>query len=580
MAKKQLEVKSKLTPKTEKTLPELIQEAEAIELNPKLDFNQTVKLNKIRQLIQSNVGAILGSVIKSVDKSVLQIELEPQEELTRSVQLLEQVDNIQLSPYMRHAMQWVYDEIISNGNLKVEYNDGSTQQLNYFKDRYSKLKLKNESTRLLISEILPHLTKEMFDSMMSIISMWQNEGQHLSYNSFITQLPFDTDSDNPAQHSNNLTLRLLRNKDIKVSHFDCLTFGFIPVIRYENDEQKNENEMDLSQLFAEGKTTLLPFEDFNRDLISDLQKHTINLEPSESAEILKIFSDNDLFVQLLEKLLKAIETTLKQSPEINSNIEAMIQESEDEFMEIVTDDHTQESNFQSVKARIFEGLFEISEVDEQEVTKVINQLKSVEIAYDQMELQIMSKFKGPPELDLIRGISRYQLLTIIDELESRLKQRAKSSVESSEPLIKFQYTKHLAKNQTVSSEIQELPLLDSLNNINFGDGLIDTNILNFKSVQQVLSDLNKQLGHSIEVAKSNNSKSILDTFLVIIANPNIGNRQLFIPRNRVKRFTTDSTNGIQKGDIEIDLNAKDRLFLREVDGEIKAVFMGNPDYHR
>jgi hypothetical protein len=135
-------------------------------------------------------------------------------------------------------------------------------------------------------------------------------------------------------------------------------------------------------------------------------------------------------------------------------------------------------------------------------------------------------------------------------------------------------------NSPESPTNADLATLDNYDNINFETAYVDPQLLKFKSVQELLSNLNKQLNLTMEVAKSNNSTSILDTFLVIIANPTIANRQLFIPRSKVKRFTSDSTNGIQKGDIEIDINAKDRLFLREVDGEIKAIFMGNPDYHK
>jgi hypothetical protein len=52
-----------------------------------------------------------------------------------------------------------------------------------------------------------------------------------------------------------------------------------------------------------------------------------------------------------------------------------------------------------------------------------------------------------------------------------------------------------------------------------------------------------------------------------------------IPPNKVKTYSSDTTNGIIKGDIEIDLTSGARLVLREIEREMEVIFLGYPDYH-
>jgi hypothetical protein len=52
-----------------------------------------------------------------------------------------------------------------------------------------------------------------------------------------------------------------------------------------------------------------------------------------------------------------------------------------------------------------------------------------------------------------------------------------------------------------------------------------------------------------------------------------------IPPNKVKTYSSDTTNGIIKGDIEIDLTSGARLVLREIEREMEVIFLGYPDYN-
>ncbi len=585
MSKKQTEKTKKIVSR-EKPLSTLIDEAELICSKKYLDFNQTMKLNKIRQLIQTNVLSVLSNLLLTLDK--VNNQPEPTQYLEGEVResiLLEELDNLELSPYMQFAMQWIYDNIIMKRRSMLTDEEGVETEMFIFKNKYKGIFLANQSNRFLISEILPHLTDAMILSISNFARFWRENASHLNFYDFIKEAPEDDQTEDFRRYVNNLTLKFLRNRVMDPDLLDTFNELIFPVFVLPDDEYSSDI-IEVQEGLGLDNLSIKPFGKFEDELQGIINYRVSNLNSDITKEIITVFNSNKLILENIQRMLKGLEKSLKQVPEINEQIEAYIQLAEDDFLDLITDSKQQEDLFDSIKNRFIVSLFEVSVIDEVAIKKVIEDLKLVEISYDQISILIMSKTKGPKELDLIRGISRFQLLLLIDVIETRLnesvKDKDKTKIQTADKLeFNSQYHQELentnvndglSKQDTDDNEVQQMISFDSSSVVNY-------DVLAFTNVQKIIRDLNNQLNLASKIAKKRNSKSILDTFLTIITNPTLANLQIFLPRSKVKRFSGNSTNGIMKDDLEIDLNAKDRIFLREEEGVIKVVFLGNPDYH-
>ncbi len=575
--KKQKQIITK--PKT-KTLDDLIQEKKSMDVKTSEsktpDYNAEMKKHKLKSLILSNVSGILANVTKNLNVSNNLVEKElSQEELPRSVELLELVDQIELNPYMKHFLKWTVDEIILKKNIQAILDDGKIVDYQGIKKRFEKIDILESSNRYLISEVVTVLSHFMINSIQNVVDNWKRD-KNISHLNFYKMLELhEIDTNSPNKHVNNLSLIFLKNKGMELSTFDCLTDT--GNIAYE-DDNISSYLVGLNADEYEGTDVVpLPFNNYNYNPEDILKERTSDLEPSERNNILNTFRSNEKVVSLYSQLIQCLEKAAKENPLINQAVASSMQNSEEEFTQICTDNSKQKELFESIQIQFNESLFEISEINKTAISEVIDNLIQFESAYDQLEPEILSKYKGPKELDVIRGISKDQLTELIIFLDTKLEQQ---DIKPIEPVLEhYQHYQHYQQHQTKDKPI-ELQGTNEPSFINFEGAIVDKNVLEFESVQKILEKLNTQLILASKVAFHNNSDSILDTFLAILKNPSLANKQIFLPRNKVKKFTSDSTNGINKGDIEVDLNAKDRIFLREEEGLIKVIYLGNPDYHK
>jgi hypothetical protein len=234
MAKRHKDLNTATTTKADKTLESLVIEAKSLESYPNPDFNKTVNTNKVKALIQAKVGSILGNIINSLNQPVEQPETEPSEAIERSIQLLEKVDKIPLSPYMKHAMQWVYDELVAKEKLILVHKDGVESELVFYKNKYKNVDIARQSSRFLISEILPQLVRNTTHSIRIFMDMWQQDYRKIGFYQFVDQMLEDTTSAEHKAQANNLTMKMLKNHVIHPSLLDTLDYCMSTFVKFDS----------------------------------------------------------------------------------------------------------------------------------------------------------------------------------------------------------------------------------------------------------------------------------------------------------------------------------------------------------
>ena len=300
--------------------------------------------------------------------------------------------------------------------------------------------------------------------------------------------------------------------------------------------------------------------------------YDIYLQPILSEEEKSLIPDNytKLYFLQLRDTLDMLHLALKNNPRYVHEQ----QSTKSNFIKWASLPNNQEVIKSRALDNFYSTLFEQREIDTKKIKQFLFFIEDLITNYDQNYELLFDMGNHQIVENGILGLTKNSLeeiyLALIDELGSQSESTEFYSPIKNSPIV---YTPYSAIEKAV-----EIPK-EEKSHLLFGDN-IDKKVLQYRSVQKILTRLESQLQIVQNyITNKQPNASIHQTFLHLLKHPNL-DHSIVIPPHKVNTYFSDTTDGIKKGDIEIDLTSGARLVMREEEGYMKVIFLGYPDYHK